>query len=597
MSKINEKIKIWQAEKPGVPWFSFEYFPPKTDLGVQNLYERFDRMAPLDPMWIDVTWGAGGSTADKTLEICINALKYHGLNVMMHLTCTNMPKEKLKEALETCKENGICNILALRGDPPGHLEKGADSEGFKVCEGGFAYATDLVKYIRAEFGDYFCIAVAGYPEGHLEATSFDDDMKHLKEKVDAGADLIVTQLFYDNASFLEYVDLCKKMGITIPILPGIMPIQSYAGFNKMTSLCKTKVPAHMNETLEPVKDDDEKVKDAGVKIGIDQCKELIEKGTPGLHFYTLNLESSVMRIVQGLGLVPDWTATRSLPWKQSADKTRKAEDVRPIFWANRPGSYVRRTATWDDFPNGRFGDRASPAYGDFNFVSYSRESGDKASEKLRGMWGQCPKSAQDVNNVFMGFIKNEGVKKLPWCSEAPAKETNWIAKQLIKLNSMGLLTINSQPRVNASLSTDPYVGWGPSGGFVYQKAYCEFFCTKELLDKIIASIGQNKQCSYMAVNKQGTKIGNVKDDSVNAVTWGVFPAREVSQPTVVDVKSFMAWKDEAFHLWGEWSSIYPEGSESRKLIESIKDSYYLVNVVDDNFVCGDLLNNLIDWIS
>jgi methylenetetrahydrofolate reductase (NADPH) len=515
---------------------------------------------------------------------------------MMHLTCTNMPKDELKKALDTCKENGICNILALRGDPPGHLEQGDKSEGFKQCEGGFAYATDLVKYIRSEFGDYFCVAVAGYPEGHLEATSFDDDMKHLKEKVDAGSDLIVTQLFYDNASFLEYVDKCRKMGITIPILPGIMPIQSYAGFQKMTSLCKTKVPPSIPAALDPVKDDAEKVKDAGVQIGIDQCKELIAKGIPGLHFYTLNLESSVMRIVQGLGLVPDWTATRSLPWKQSADKTRKEEDVRPIFWANRPGSYVRRTATWDDFPNGRFGDRASPAYGDFGFVSYSRDPSDKAAEALKKSWGECPKTAADINKVFAGFIKND-VKKLPWCSECPAKETNFIAKQLIKMNDLGLLTINSQPRVNASLSTDPYVGWGPAGGFIYQKAYCEFFCTKECLDKIMSGIGKNNMYSYMAVNKKGEKIGSVKDDSVNAVTWGVFPAKEIMQPTVVDVKSFMAWKDEAFSLWGEWSSIYAEGSESRKLIESTSDSYYLVNIVDDNFVCGDLLNNLIAWIS
>merc|ERR1719482_1478845 len=219
-------------------------------------------------MWVDVTWGAGGSTADKTLEICINALKYHGLDVMMHLTCTNMEKEALHRALTTCKENGICNILALRGDPPAGVNAGE----WKAVEGGFAYAVDLVKYIREEFGDYFCIAVAGYPEGHLEATSFDDDMKHLKTKVDAGADLIVTQLFYDNSTFLDYVDKCRKMGITIPILPGIMPIQSYAGFNKMTALCKTKVPAHIPEALEPVKDDAEKVKDAGVKIAIDQCK-------------------------------------------------------------------------------------------------------------------------------------------------------------------------------------------------------------------------------------------------------------------------------------------------------------------------------------
>jgi methylenetetrahydrofolate reductase (NADPH) len=212
------------------------------------------------------------------------------------------------------------------------------------------------------------------------------------------------------------------------------------------------------------------------------------------------------------------------------------------------------------------------------------------------MWGECPKTSADINKVFVGFIKND-VKKLPWCSESPAKETNFIAKQLIKMNELGLLTINSQPRVNASLSTDPYVGWGPSGGFIYQKAYCEFFCTKECLDKIMSGIGKNNMYSYMAVNKKGEKIGSVKDDSVNAVTWGVFPAKEVMQPTVVDVKSFMAWKDEAFSLWGEWSSIYAEGSESRKLVESISESYYLVNIVDDNFVCGDLLNNLIAWIS
>merc|ERR1719161_249990 len=547
-------------------------------------------------MWIDVTWGAGGSTADKTLEICINALKYHGLNVMMHLTCTNIPKEKLKEALDTCKQNGIRNILALRGDPPGHLEAGAASAGFKQCEGGFPYATDLVKYIREEYGDYFCVAVAGYPEGHLEATSFADDMKHLKEKVDAGADLIVTQLFYDNPSFLGYVERCRAMGINIPILPGIMPIQSYAGFNKMTSLCKTKVPSWIPERLEAVKDDEEKVKDAGVQIGIEQCKDLVKNGTPGLHFYTLNLESSVMRIVQGLGLTPDWTASRDMPWKQSADKKRKAADVRPIFWANRPGSYVRRTATWDDFPNGRFGDRSSPAYGDFGFVSFAKDPADKAAETRRKMWGECPTKPEDICTVFAKFIKND-VKRLPWCSEAPAKETNFTAKQLIKLNELGLLTINSQPRANAELSTHPLVGWGPAGGFVYQKAYLEFFCSKDLLDKIIADMGKTSTYSYMAVNKKGEKIGNVKSDSVNAVTWGVFPAAEIRQPTIVDVNSFMAWKDEAFSLWGEWSSIYAEGSDSRKLIESISDTYYLVNIVDDNFVCGDLLNNLISWIS
>merc|ERR1719333_360350 len=277
-------------------------------------------------MWVDVTWGAGGTTADKTLEICIHALKYHGLNVMMHLTCTNMPKEKLKEALDICKENGICNILALRGDPPGHLEAGAASQGFKQCEGGFAYATDLVKYIRQEFGDYFCIAVAGYPEGHLEMESKDADLRYLKDKVDAGADMIVTQLFYDNVEFFAWRDKCVEMGITIPILPGIMPIQSYGGFTRMTSLCKTKLPPTLMDALEPIKDDDQKVKDFGVQLAVRSCQELVARGTPGLHFYTLNLETSVMRIIKGLGLI-DELETRELPWKQSAEKKRRGEDA------------------------------------------------------------------------------------------------------------------------------------------------------------------------------------------------------------------------------------------------------------------------------
>merc|ERR1719265_708758 len=303
-------------------------------------------------MWVDVTWGAGGSTAGRTMEICINALKHHGLNVMMHLTCTNMPKEKLKEALQTCKDNGIRNILALRGDPPAGVNQGE----WKQVEGGFAYAVDLVKYIRSEFGDYFCVAVAGYPEGHLDAESWESDQQHLKEKVEAGADLIVTQLFYDNDEFQKFVDKCRKMGITIPIMPGIMPIQSFGGFTRMTSLCKTKVPQYIHDALAPVKDNEEKVKDCGVELCVQQCKDLLVRGSPGLHFYTLNLETSVMRIIEGLGLVSDHVAARPLPWRPSPGDVRKGEAVRPIFWANRPGSYVRRTATWDDFPNGRFGD-------------------------------------------------------------------------------------------------------------------------------------------------------------------------------------------------------------------------------------------------
>jgi methylenetetrahydrofolate reductase (NADPH) len=588
MAKVTDKIAAWKESNLGKPWFSFEYFPPKTELGCANLYERFDRMSQCNPMWVDVTWGAGGSTADKTLEICINALKYHGLDVMMHLTCTNMEKEALHRALTTCKENGICNILALRGDPPAGVNAGE----WKAVEGGFAYAVDLVKYIREEFGDYFCIAVAGYPEGHLEMESKDADLRYLKEKVDAGADMIVTQLFYDNGEFFAWRDKCVEMGITIPILPGIMPIQSYGGFTRMTSLCKTKLPPTLMEDLEPIKDDDQKVKDFGVQLAVRSCQELVARGTPGLHFYTLNLETSVMRIIKGLGLI-DELETRELPWKQSAEKKRRGEDVRPIFWANRPQSYFRRTATWDEFPNGRFGNAASPAFGDHMFVSYSQESTTKLHAERREMWG-TPTTVREVANVFIGYLRGT-VKRLPWCEGLPAQETGLIMKQLLKYNELGLLTINSQPRVNGALSTDPYVGWGPLYGFVYQKAYLEFFCSPETLEKLMRGVETERLhfLSYTAVNKAEDVKSNTPDDrSVNAVTWGIFPGKEVVQPTVVDTQSFMAWKDEAFQLWHEWGQIYDKASPSGQLLETIQNTWYLVYVVDNNFVAGDLLTDV-----
>lgn len=588
MARIVDKIKKHQQECPDKPFFSFEYFPPKSEIGAVNLYERFERMAQLNPMWIDVTWGAGGSTADSTFDICHEALKFRGLDVMMHLTCTNMPEAKIKAALDKCKEAGICNILALRGDA-------ADGDSsWAAVDGGFQHACDLVKYIRAHYGEYFSIGVAGYPEGHLECQSKESDLQYLKEKVDAGADLILTQLFYDNNEFFEFRKKCKAFGINVPILPGIMPIQSYQGFRKMTEFCKTSIPSCIDEALEPIKDDERKVKDFGVEYGIKICRELLQNGVPGLHFYTLNLETSVFRILEGLQLVTDWQSNRDLPWRPIKHKDRNCENVRPIFWSNRPTSYVQRTDTWDDYPNGRFGNKDSPAYGEAVFVSYGKESLAKVRADRRQMWGE-PTSCADVASVFCKFLKNE-IKRLPWCQESPSKETNFIYKQVIKLNSIGCFTTNSQPRVNASLSTDPSVGWGPAGGFVYQKAYIEFFVEKTRLMELMQLIEceRLKTWSIQAVNSNGDWVANIDSlKGVNAVTWGVFPNSEIIQPTVVDTQSFLAWKTEAFALWNEWIQLYEENSKAHKLLSNIRDTYYLVSIVDNDFCSGDLFTLLV----
>lgn len=571
--RIIETLKKNEADKKIS--YSFEYFPPKTEKGVENLFERLDRMSELSPSWIDVTWGAGGSTSELTLDICANAQKNCGLETMMHMTCTNMPREGLSDALKKAKEHGIQNILALRGDPP-------RGEEWQQVEGGFANATDLVKFIREEHGNYFGICVAGYPEGHIDAVSYEDDLKHLKEKVDAGADFIITQLFYDVPLFVKYVKDCRDLGINVPIVPGIMPIHGYQGFVRMTTLCKTFVPKQIMEELEPIKNDDEAVKNYGIKLAIQMCKDLIESGCKALHFYTLNLEKSVLQILEGLNLI-DAEVRRPFPWKIAPSRSR--EDVRPIFWSHRPKSYLQRTATWDEFPNGRWGDSRSPAFGEL--TDYHLSSLHVTKETSEKMWGVELKSAQDVFDIFAKYCSGD-IKRLPWCDNPLAPETDAIKDNLIKINKHGFLTINSQPAINGALSGDEKHGWGPKNGFVYQKGYVEFFVSPEKMQALFNVMNQFPYLTYHAVNVAGESLTN-SVNTVNAVTWGVFPGKEIVQPTVVEKDSFLVWKDEAFALWKtQWLTLYENSSTSTKILSDIVDNYYLVNIVDNNYINGDV---------
>jgi len=298
MPKIIEEIKRCEQEKR--IWYSFEYFPPKTPQAVEGLYGRLKKMSqyqPTSPLFLDVTWGAGGVTSDLTVEICSKIQRDFG-EANMHLTCTNMPIEKLTKGLEDAKKAGIRNIVALRGDPPKGQEK------WEAIEGGFSHAIDIVKYIRKTHGDYFGVSVAGYPEGHTESKSVDEDIVFLKKKVDAGADFIITQLFYDVDNFIEWVGKCRQAGIKVPIIPGIMPIQSYAGWKRMTDFCKTKIPPEVSQRLEAIKGDEKQVQAYGVQLGIEMCKKILESGvSPGLHFYTLNKEKISKAILEGIGLI------------------------------------------------------------------------------------------------------------------------------------------------------------------------------------------------------------------------------------------------------------------------------------------------------
>lgn len=588
--KVIEKIQ--NAEKEGKVVFSFEFFPPKTEVGVENLFDRMDLMVEHQPSFCDITWGAGGSTADLTLDISNKMQNMICVETMMHLTCTNMPVEKIDHALATIKANGIQNVLALRGDPPHGQDK------FVQVEGGFACALDLVKHIRSKYGDYFGITVAGYPEAHpdmikndMGATEEDyqKDLAYLKLKVDAGADLIITQLFYDTDNYLKFVNDCRQIGIKCPIVPGIMPINNYNGFLRMAGFCKTKIPSEITAALEPIKDNEEAVRAYGIHLGTEMCKKILAHGIKTLHLYTLNMDKSALGILANLGLIDTTKIRRPLPWRPATNVLRTKENVRPIFWANRPRSYISRTIGWEQFPHGRWGDTRSPAYGALNDYQFLRRR--SRSKKILEEWVVPLSSIEDIQEKFSNFCLGK-LTSNPWSElDGLQPETGKINEKLEQLNRKGFLTINSQPAVNGEKSDSPSIGWGGPGGYVYQKAYVEFFCSPGKLNALVEKAKDLPFVTYIAVNKKGATAANIGPTDVNAVTWGVFPAKEVIQPTVVDPVSFMVWKDEAFQAWDqEWASLYPDGDPSRKILEEVQNSYYLVSVVDNDYIHGDLFS-------
>jgi methylenetetrahydrofolate reductase (NADPH) len=570
---ISKKLAL--AHKTNKATFSFEFFPPKTAQGVQNLYDRMDRMHELGPAFIDITWGAGGRHSQLTCEMVNAAQAHYGLETCMHLTCTDMEKSQVDEALRKAYKAGCTNILALRGDPP------RDKEKWEAKHDGFRFAKDLVQYIKQKYGDHFDIGVAGYPEGCDDHRDVDLLVEHLKEKVDAGATFVVTQMFYDADIFIAWVKKCRKRGINIPIIPGIMPIHTHAAFLRRAEWTKCHVPKDWYKALEPVKNDDAAVRMVGKELIADMCRKILEAGILHLHFYTMNLAQATRMVLDDLTMTPTTSGIaleKPLPWRQSLGLGRKDETVRPIFWRNRNASYVTRTADWDEFPNGRWGDSRSPAFGELDAYGIGLKGTNEANIKL---WGK-PSTLRDITNLFVRFLQGE-LDRLPWSEGALAAEANPIKNDLLKLNHNGLLTINSQPAIDGASSTDTTHGWGPPGGWVYQKAYLELLVFPSVFKKVISRLNANKNLTYYAVNKKGELHTNTRDEGPNAVTWGIFPNREIVQPTIVETVSFLAWKDEAFRLGQDWSKCYPAGSGSRKLIEKIMGECYLVNIVNNDF--------------
>lgn len=280
------------------PLFSFEFFPPKTEEGEKNLLEAVAALRELDPAFVSVTYGAGGSTRDKTLEVVDTIKKDYGLEAMAHFTCVAATVDELRGTLDKLSELGVENVLALRGDPP-------DGGDWVATEGGLTYSSELVKLIAEEYPQ-FSIAAACFPETHIAATSPEDDLAHLVDKVNAGTGSLVTQLFFDNAVYFDFVERAREAGITVPIVPGVLPITNVAQLSRITSLCGATIPEGLMKELKAREDDPEAVLQFGVAYATLQCAELLAGGAPGIHFYTLNRSQATTAILSALRLHRPW---------------------------------------------------------------------------------------------------------------------------------------------------------------------------------------------------------------------------------------------------------------------------------------------------
>ena len=285
-------MKITAKLSPKTPAFSFEFFPPKDELGVERLFETVTRLQAFEPAYVSVTYGAGGSTRKLTVDLVTRIKREVGLEAMAHLTCAGATQAEISAVLDQLQSGGIENVLALRGDPP----KGEAT--FVKPEGGFGYASELASFIRA--GWDFCLAGACYPECHPESVSADADLEHVKRKVEAGVELLVTQLFFDSQHYFSYVARARALGITVPIIAGIMPITNLSQVKRFTALCGANIPEPLLKRLDAAGNDADAVQAIGVEHAAAQCRELLAGGAPGIHFYTLNRSPATVEVLNRL---------------------------------------------------------------------------------------------------------------------------------------------------------------------------------------------------------------------------------------------------------------------------------------------------------
>ncbi|KAL9018671.1 MAG: hypothetical protein Q9185_004042 [Variospora sp. 1 TL-2023] len=547
-----------------------------------------------------------------------------------------MRRRLVDEALEEAKILGIRNILALRGDPPREdeyrldTENGQEEEEIMENNEEFVWAIDLVRYIRRMYGDFFCVGVAAYPEGHADEShpvdqNFEQDIPFLIQKVEAGAEFLLTQFFFDVHAYTRFERTLREheSGVfrNIPIIPGLLPIQNYQILKRTTKLSHCRIPPDLLDTLDPIKADDEHVKRKGVEALCDIIREIQavkSDGPRGFHFYTLNLEKVVGSILENCNLIPpvpdvpesaidDSFTSNHIP--NGIRHIRTPSDLptgrRPSTSSNRlttthrssspfqngvhvssnaPITTPSREATWDDYPNGRFGDARSPAFG--TPTSYSPSSLPCTPARARALWGE-PTSLQQITSLFTSHLRGEAPSQLPWSDDPNlSPETALIRSHLLFLTTTcNWWTIASQPAVDGLPSTHPVHGWGPARGFVFQKPFVEFFLplsdwNHRLRPHLQSSSSSGAgRISYYAGHPDGAfESSSENAEAVHVVTWGSFLGKEIATATMVEEVSFRAWCEEAFGRWEEWARCC-RNADARAFLKKCKSEVVLVNII------------------
>lgn len=511
---LTDLIKSQQS-----PWFSCEFFPPRTPDGYANLLNRARRLVALGALFISVTWGAGGSTANESLKLALTFQRELNVPVVLHLTCTNMSQEILDETLIKAYDGGIRNILALRGDRP-RSDYAQKSE--------LTWAEDLVRYIRSKYSpEDFCIGVAGYPEGFADSLAMDQDIEHdipyLIQKIKSGGQFIMSQLFYDEGKFEGYAERLDKVHElkNIPILPGLMPVNSYRGLLRSSKLSHAYIPPRVLEDLEHIdKQDDDAVKAYGVDLLTTIVKDLKKAGIMGFHFFTLNLEKSLTQIVTNCELSTSPKAPTKLI---------------------------------DEFPNGRYTDPSSAAFGEID--GYGPVVHGTAQGNANPSWPKI-RDTKDISRFFIDHITN-ALPEFPFSDQPLNAETGIIQEHLITLNRRGHWTLSSQPSASMVDSSDRVFGWGPSGGHVWQRAFIEMFLDSKTWRSL--KLPAKGLTWYAAYENGDIKCGGDFPGVKNTVTWGIWPSAD-AQSTIISSDSFSAWRDEAFSVLRAWQELYPVSS-------------------------------------